>query len=115
MGRTTSQGEAFWRAHFERYRSGPVPLREYCERHGLKRSTFGRWRQRLSRLSDDDTGARTSPVNVLRVDIEPGHDAGGSALAAALEVVLGNGRRVRVADEFDAGTLARVVRTLEGL
>jgi hypothetical protein len=88
-----------------------VPLREYCERHGLKLSTFGRWRRRLCREEVGASNQAMPTVNVVRVDIEPA----AAAVAAPLEVVLGNGRRIRVGNDFDAPTLARVVSTLEGV
>ena len=45
MGRTTSKGTQFWTHDLEQYRHGELTLREYCERHALKVSTFGRWRR----------------------------------------------------------------------
>ena len=85
MGRTR-QGTQFWVEHVERYRRGEVSLREYCERHGLKLSTFGRWRRRLCQ-DDSATAMPPTAVNVLRVDLEPVVMARGPSL----EVVLGKG------------------------
>ena len=108
MGQTTSKGAQFWAHHVEQYRHGEVTLREYCEHHGLKLSTFGRWRRRVCR---NDAGATTrhAPVNIVRVDLA-------TALGAnpgTLEVVLGNGRCIRVAGEFDGPTLARLITAVE--
>jgi hypothetical protein len=44
--------------------------------------------------------------------VAPGDEGGG---VGGVEVLLGNGRRVRVEAGFDAGVLARVVSVLEGL
>ena len=108
MGRTTSKGAQFWTAHVEQYRHGELTLREYCERHALKLSTFGRWRRRVCR---DNGGATTrhAPVNIVRVDLAavPGTNPG------TLEVVLGNGRCIRVSGEFDGPRLARLITTVE--
>ncbi len=113
MGRTTSKGAKFWTHHVEQYRHGEVTLREYCERHGLKLSTFGRWRRRVSQndvcLSDAGAATRHAPVNILRVDLA----AAPGATPGTLEVVLGNGRCIRVAGEFDGPTLARLITTVE--
>ena len=108
MGRTTSKGAQFWTHHVEQYRHGELTLREYCERHALKLSTFGRWRRRVCR---DDGGATTrhAPVNIVRVDLgeAPGASPG------TLEVVLGNGRCIRVAGEIDGPTLTRLITAVE--
>ena len=109
MGGTRSRGAAFWLHHVEQYRQGGLSLREYCECHGLKLSTFGHWRRRVARQASKATSPPV-PVNIVRVDL-----GAAPAQAPALEVVLGNGRRIRVANDFDEGTLARVVTTLEAL
>jgi len=108
MGRTTSKGAQFWTHHVEQYRHGELTLREYCERHALKLSTFGHWRGRVCR-NDAGRATRHAPVNIVRVDLgaAPGANPG------TLEVVLGNGRCIRVAGEFDGPTLARLITTVE--
>ncbi len=58
MGRTTSKGAQFWTHHVEQYRHGELTLREYCEHHALKLSTFGRWRRRVSQR---ERSTRTRP------------------------------------------------------
>ena len=97
-----------WQRHIACYHKSGLTRREYCERHELKVGTFDYWRRRL-RL--DDTGAPAPAVSVVRVDLEP------VALPqpSSLEIVLGNGRRIRVANDFEPATLARVVTTLEQL
>ena len=93
MGQTRSKGADFWAHHVEQYRHGDVALREYCERHGLRPSTFGHWRRRLGRETPPTTKT-PSPVNVVRLDLEPVT----ASRSPSLEVVLANGRRVRVGD-----------------
>jgi len=112
MGRTRSKGTQFWSEHVEGYRCGEVSLREYCERHGQKLSTFGRWGRRLCQDSVAPTDSMPpGAINVVRVDVEPV----AVARAPSLEVVLGKGRCIRVGNDFEAARLVRVVRTLEGL
>jgi hypothetical protein len=108
MGRTTSKGAQFWAHHVEQYRHGELTLREYCERHELKLSTFGRWRRRVCR-NDAGTPARPAPVNIVRVDLA----AAPGASPGTLEVVLGNGRCIRVTGGFDAPTLTRLITAVE--
>lgn len=38
---------AFWTRHVAAWMRGPFNISEYCERHGLCRTQFGRWRQQL--------------------------------------------------------------------
>ncbi len=38
---------AFWTRHVAAWMRGPFTILEYCERHGLSRGQFSRWRQRL--------------------------------------------------------------------
>lgn len=38
---------AFWTRHVAAWMRGPFTILEYCERHGLSRGQFGRWRQQL--------------------------------------------------------------------
>lgn len=109
MAEDRSAREQHWAHHIASYLRGSLSRREYCEAHGLKASTFDYWRRRLRQ---DDLTTVPPAVNVVRVDVE--------ALApvpptAPLEVVLGNGRCIRVANDFDPSTLARVVTTLEQL
>jgi hypothetical protein len=108
MAEEPSERAQEWQRHIARYLRGALSRREYCERHGLKTTTFDYWRRRLR----PNASAVPAPtVQVVRVDVEPGS----SAPAAALEVVLRNGRCVRVANDFDPRALAQVVTTLERL
>ena len=100
--------QQYWQHHIARYLRGDLSRREYCEQHNLKPSTFDYWRRRV-RPEDIDECAPM--VNVMRVELEP-------IVRPAfppVEILLENGRCIRVAKDFDADTLVRVVRTLEGL
>ena len=39
--------ERAWRAVFDRYDAGGLTVEAFCEREGLSRSSFNRWRSRL--------------------------------------------------------------------
>jgi hypothetical protein len=86
--------------------------REFCQRHGLALSTLRRnlKRQRQAQ-GPPETGVRLVAVKVKAMP-EP---AAPPAARAALEVQLAGGRRIGVAPGFDALTLGRLVRLLEGL
>lgn len=105
MAEPSSKRIRFWQHHVEGYLSGELTLREYCSEHDLKLSTFGYWRRRLA----GDTGGSRSALNIVRVDVA----ALGTAKPSMMEVVLGNGRCIRVPDAFDARALARLVSAME--
>ena len=79
-------------------------VRAFCARHRLAPASFYAWRRVLQqRAAEKPTFV---PVQVL-ADATP-------APASALEVVLLDGRTVRVAPGFDAATLRRLLAVLEG-
>ena len=86
--------------------------REFCQQHGLALSTLRRnlKRQRQAQ-GPPETGVRLVAVKVKAMP-EP---AAPPAARAAFEVQLAGGRRIGVAPGFDALTLGRLVRLLEGL
>ena len=74
------------------------------QRHGLTVASFYAWRRILQRRVAEQPAF--VPVQVV-ADAVP-------AQASALEVVLTDGRTVRVAPGFDAATLRRLLAVLEG-
>ena len=108
VGKASAGNEQRWRRHIEQYLRGRLSRREYCECHQLKQSTFDYWRRRL--VVYGTSPSPTPPtVNVVRVDVE----AVPAPVSAPLEVVLANGRAIRVPVDFDAPTLERVLSVLE--
>ena len=102
--------KAYWRAADARvvlaaWAKSGLTLVAFCQQHGLSHKRVSRWRSAL---------ARASPVAVdfLRVDVVEDNGVQGRA-DEAVEVVLGNGRRVAVRSGFDAALLARVVQAVE--
>lgn len=87
---------------------------EWCRRRGLKESAFRFWkkeitlraRKRQGRRSQNPSSVRLLPARVVEAAI--------SVTVVPLEIVLGR-RSVRVAVEFDATILRKVVRALEDL
>jgi transposase-like protein len=84
---------------------------EFCRRHGLALSTLKRHLKKRS-LSPGEPRAvvQLAAVEVAGQDRKRELRAG-----AALEVVLGCGRRIEVRPAFDAATLGRLVEVLEAL
>jgi hypothetical protein len=79
-------------------------VRAFCARHGLASASFYPWRRVLERRAAGQ--ATFVPVQVV-ADAVPAH-------SSALEVLLVDGRTVRVAPGFDAATLRRLLAVLEG-
>ena len=97
--------EPYWRRVVDRWKQSGLGVPAYCRREGLNQATFYRWRWELKRR--DQLKPTFLPVRVIAD--KPAAPAGGG-----IEVVLANGRCLRVAAGFDPQTLVRVVELLEG-
>jgi transposase-like protein len=95
--------EPYWRHVIARWKRSGVSVRAFCGAEGLNPMTFYWWRRELTRR--DQPQPAFLPVHVLAETTEPS--------PVGIEVVLANGRSVRVGAEFDPGTLLRVVELLE--
>ena len=79
-------------------------MRAFCDRRGLTVASFYAWRRVLERRAAEK--AAFVPVQVV-ADAAP-------LQATTLEVVLADGRTVRVAPGFDGATLRQLLAVLEG-
>jgi hypothetical protein len=103
-GRERDEGkERQWRRWINQWRASGLSVRHFCDRRGLATASFYYWRRVLERRAAEK--AAVVPVNVV-VDAVP-------AQSSALEVVLANGRAVRVAPGFDAATLRQLLTVLQ--
>jgi transposase len=93
-----------WQRWIDQWRSSGLCVRAFCARHGLTTASFYNWRRVLERRAADEPAF--VPVQVV-ADTIP-------AQTSALEVVLADGRTVRVAPGFDAATLRQLLAVLEG-
>jgi hypothetical protein len=122
---------AFWRTVIGEWSSSGQTKVAFCKVRGLSPSAFHWWKGELARRdaaqgkssppagAGQNRGAKASPFVPLRVVASAGRSAAGQVSArevdgGGLEVVLSNGRRVRVGSDFDGGLLAKVVAVLEG-
>src|SRR5208337_2220886 len=96
--------ERFWRRMVRRCRSSCLSVRAFCEAHGLSEPSFYAWRRTLAQR--DAAAVRFVPVHVTPPP-QPTTSADGSA--AAVELVLGAGRRLRIGPGFDGPTLTRLL------
>jgi hypothetical protein len=82
---------------------------EFCQKHNLALGTLQRGlRRRRMELEGQSEGKRLVEVKLARIQRN-----GSRTGSCSLEVVLAEGRRIAVRQDFDAETLARLVRTLE--
>jgi transposase len=97
--------EQQWRRCIIQWRTSGLSVRAFCARRGLAPASFYNWRRVLERRAAEQPAAFV-PVQVV-ADAVP-------TQASALEVVLGDGRAVRVVPGFDEATLRRLLAVLEG-
>ena len=96
--------ERQWRRRLNQWRASGLSGWTFCARHSLSSANFYHWRRVLERRAAEEPAF--VPVQVV-ADAVP-------AQASALEVVLTDGRVVRVAPGFDAATLRQLLAVLEG-
>ena len=96
------QKERQWRRRISQWRASGLSVRAFCARHGLASASFYAWRRVLERRAAEQPAF--VPVQVV-ADTMP-------AQTSALEVVLADGRTVRVAPGFDAATLRQLLVVL---
>jgi hypothetical protein len=95
--------ERQWRRWIGDWQASGLSVRTFCERRGLTVASFYAWRRVLQRR--DAAKATFVPVQVV-ADAVP-------TRTSALEVILTDGRAVRVAPGFDAATLRQLLAVLE--
>ena len=95
--------EPYWRQVIARWKRSGLSVRAFCGAEGLNPMTFSGWRRELGRR--DHPPPAFLPVHVVAEATEPS--------TVGIEVVLANGRSVRVSAGFDPRTLVRVVELLE--
>jgi transposase len=114
MAATMGSGEReqHWRGVVAQWRQSGLAVQRFCLEQGLAETTFYRWRGELERRDglkvDRPNGPKAQflPVRVMCREVRPHADAG-------IEVVLANGRSVRVRPGFDRTTLVEVVHLLD--
>lgn len=97
------ESRAVWERRLVRWEKSGLTRVEFARREGVNPSTLGWWR---SILNDSRQAPELSFVEVALPEVT-------SAASAHLEVVLVNGRTVRVPAGFDAGELRRLLDVLE--
>jgi hypothetical protein len=110
-GQGDSQKARYWqRTISEAARSG-MSIREFCRRRRLRESQFYWWQRKSKGSRDMRTvqrqGAGGKQASFALVSDEPG------ATDVGIELVLGDGRRLRIRQGVDEETLRSVLAALE--
>jgi transposase len=97
--------EQYWRQVLARWQTSGLTVRAYCQLHRISEQSFYWWRRKIQR--PDRLRAEFLPVRVV-AEAVPSDGEGG-----AVEIVLPNGRCLRVRPGFDRVTLVRLLEVLE--
>ena len=108
--------ERFWRRTLQQWQRSGLSIRAFCRLHDLPEANFYAWRRTLDerdRQQPNDEAPRFVPLQVLpEVESEATASTTGRR-ASGLELLLGNGRVLRIHADFDADTLRRLLALLE--
>jgi transposase-like protein len=100
--------EQFWRTHFDRWQSSGLSVRRYCQLHQLSEPTFYHWRRTLAQR--ERTTPTASPVTFVPVQLP---EKPPPVSTAALELLLDQGRVLRIPLACPADTLRLVLRLVQ--
>ena len=108
MGKKTKRSRAdrerFWRDLIERQQQSGQSIRAFCDSEGVSQPSFFSWRKRL-RNANGNPRSRFVPVHVA-AESTP-------APQGRIEILLSDGKSVRVEPGFDAQALCAVLAVLE--
>lgn len=122
--------ERYWRRLLRLWRRSGLTGRDFCAQHGLSEPSFYAWRRELARRDQEATPAVPQPTTaqVHRARSRPRTATRDAAApvpaflkvtlpaatpAPCLELVLAQGRLLRVTPGFDADLLRQLLRVLE--
>lgn len=97
--------EAAWRRRLARHADSGQSVRAWCRRHRVKETAFHWWRRELARRGAEVQAPSFVPVHVTD---DPARDSD-----PQIEIVLTDGRRVRVTGTVNRGMLTEVLDILE--
>lgn len=101
----------YWQGTIREAARSGLSIREFCRQHRLPESQFYRWRRKLEQGRQQrrmrKPGVARGSASFALVSEEPG------TMGAGIELVLGNGRRLRIGQGVDEETLRAVLAALE--
>ena len=102
--------EHFWRDHRKRWQVSGLTIRDYCTQHQLSEASFYAWRRTLAQRDRVAEAAAVAPALTF-VPVQVHHDL--PTTRPVLELVLANGRRLRIPPGIDLDRLRDVLAVLE--
>lgn len=120
-----SRKESAWRRRLERHAESGQSVRSWCRRHRVTETAFYWWRRELVRRDAEQAGsaqrgAESPAASFVPVHVTTEPARGGDLLdrdlnggGAPIEIVLADGRCVRLAGPVNGQTLAEVLDVLE--
>jgi transposase len=96
--------ESYWRTVLARWRRSELSVRAFCQAEGVSEPTFYMWRRKLDRTQPKPPAFL--PVHIVSEGVEP-------PVIRGIEIVLTNGRCLRVQPGFDPTTLVILIDLLE--
>lgn len=109
--------EREWRRHLARWRRSGLTVREYCGAEELAEHNFYAWKRALAerdRQANRSRERRGRRRAVPFVPVQVVADEPTSPPAGSIEVVLGNGRVLRLEPGCDLQVVKQLVAMLEG-
>jgi hypothetical protein len=102
--------EQRWRRHLAAWRQRGTTQAEYCREQALAPADFSWWKHELSRRDAVAGRGKTPHVSAPFVPVQV---VAHNAESLVCEVVLRNGRRLRIGTECEPGWIAKVATALE--
>ena len=106
-----AEKERYWQRTIQEAARSGMSIREFCRQHRLKESQFYWWQRKLKAGRQEWTmrrqGVDRGAASFALVSEEPG------ATDAGIELVLGDGRRLRISKGVDEPTLRAVLAAVE--
>jgi hypothetical protein len=102
--------EERWRRHVAAWRVRGTTQAEYCREHGLTAADFSWWKHELARR--DGVAEQKRPPRAAAPFV-PVQVVARNAESLVCEVVLRNGRRLRIGTECELEWIAKVATALE--
>ena len=101
--------ERFWRRMLRRWQRSNLTVRDFCSQQQLSEPSFYAWRRLIAERDRQPPAAQPTPTPAfVPVRVVPPISA-----TAAIELVLGNGRLLRVPAGFDPATLRQLLAVIE--
>ena len=110
----------FWQEHLRAWSESGLTQADYCRQRQLSAAAFGWWKRQLQgkpkarKRSPASRPPQRGNQTALRfVEVQPGPDISTGSSPAVYEVLLSQGRAIRVGHEFDPDVLKRLIATVE--